>query len=102
MDRWADGTYVFSGKGDEKAKSTGETELTYELPAAPAELMFASGVISWSPGDDLGECASADELADLVADGVLPVHPEDVEVVAWEAVFEPDDGSNLNFSIRDQ
>ncbi len=97
--RWTPGTYVFTGKGS-GGKSTGETELTYELPAAPADLMFAGGVISWSPGDDLGECASADDLDDLVADGVLPEHPEDVEVVSWEAVFEADDGSDLKFTIR--
>jgi hypothetical protein len=63
------------------------------------------GVISWSPGDDLGECATFDDLIDLVTDGVLPMHPEDVTVAAWEVVFEPDvaDGNptgNLKFTIR--
>jgi hypothetical protein len=45
------------------------------------------------------------ELDGLVADGALPVHPEDVPVAAWEVVLEPDveDGDplgNLVFSIR--
>lgn len=105
LDRWAAGTYVFTGAGDGGEKSTGETELTYDLPAAPADVDFDGSVISWSAGDDLGNCASASELADLVAAGVLPAHPEDVAVAAWEVVLEPDveDGDpvgDLVFSIR--
>ena len=107
LDRWTPGTYKFRGKGDGGEKSRGETELTYDLPAAPADLEYddATGVVSWSAGDDLGECATSEELDDLVADGVLPAHPEDVPVAAWEVVFEPDveDGDpigNLVFSVR--
>lgn len=107
VERWTAGTYLFSGRGDGGEKSEGETTLTFELPAAPADLEFDSdtGEISWSEGDDLGECATREELDDLVTDGVLPTHPEDVEVVAWEAVFEPDvdDGDptgNLKFTVR--
>ena len=107
LDRWTPGTYVFTGRGDEGEKSTGETELTFALPAAPQNLNFndGTGVISWTAGDDLGNCATNAELDDLVAEGVLPVHPKDVAVAAWEAVFEPDvdDGDpqgNLKFTIR--
>jgi len=107
LERWMPGTYVFKGKGDEGEKLRGETELTYELPAAPADLMYddMTGLISWAAGDDLGNCASNDDLDDLVAEGVLPVHPEDVTVAAWEVVFEPDvdDGDplgQLKFTIR--
>ena len=105
LERWAAGTYLFSGSGDEGEKSEGETELTYELPAAPAGVDFDGAVISWAPGDDLGHCASVAELDDLVAEGVLPVHPEDVDVAAWEIVLEPDvdDGDptgTLKFTIR--
>ena len=82
LERWAAGTYVFTGKGEEGEKLTGETELTFELPAAPADLEFDGTVISWAAGDDLGVCAFAD--ADL------PVAPVDVDVAAWEVVFEPD------------
>ena len=35
LDRWDAGTYTLTGKGD--GKSTGETELTHALPAAPAQ-----------------------------------------------------------------
>ena len=105
LERWAAGTYVFSGKGDGGEKSKGETELTHELPAAPASLAFDGSVITWTAGDDLGNCASFAELSDLVAVGVLPVHPEDVTVAAWEIVLEPDveDGDptgNLVFNVR--
>jgi hypothetical protein len=105
LDRWADGTYVFSAAGDGGEKLTGETELTHALPAAPANVSFNGSVISWDAGDDLGNCASFSELNDLVEDGILPVHPEDVTVAAWEIVLEPDveDGDptgDLVFNVR--
>ena len=107
LERWPAGTYEFVGKGEEGEMSTGETELLYEIPAAPASVAFNTGtnVISWAAGDDLGNCATNAELDDLVTDGVLPVHPEDVVVDAWEVVFEPDveDGDplgQLEFIIR--
>lgn len=105
LERWAAGTYIFKGISDGGEKSKGETELTHEIPAAPADVDFDGSVISWAPGDDVGKCASRTELNDLVAAGVLPVHPENVLVAAWEIVLEPDveDGDptgNLVFSIR--
>ena len=105
LDRWTAGTYVFQGRGDGGEKSEGETELTYELPAAPADVDFDGSVISWAAGEDLGNCASFADLADLVTEGVLPEHPVDVAVAAWEIVLEPDvdDGDpvgGLKFTIR--
>jgi hypothetical protein len=105
LGRWAAGTYVLSGMGQAGEKSTGETDLTHELPAAPSGVGFDGSMISWAAGDDLGRCASKAELDGLVAGGVLPLHPEDVPVVAWEIVLEPDvaDGDptgQLVFSIR--
>lgn len=105
LDRWTDGTYVFTGSGDDGEKSQGETELTYELPAAPANLEFDGMVITWTPGDDLGNCADFGHLVNLVSDGVLPVHPVDVLVDEWEVVMEPDledddPLGSLKFSIR--
>jgi len=105
LERWAEGPYLFTGSGDNGEKSFGETELTYKLPAAPIDLDFDGEVISWDAGDDLGNCASAADLDFLVSDGPLTVHPEDVEVDAWEIVLEPDveDGNPLGalkFTIR--
>jgi hypothetical protein len=103
LDRWEAGTYTLKGKGDGKSK--GATELTHELPAAPGGLAFDGSTISWAAGQDLGRCGSTAELDALVASGVLPTHPKDVSVAAWEIVFEPDvaDGDptgNLVFTIR--
>lgn len=91
---WAPGTYQISGKADGGEKSFGEAELTYYLPAAPTDLAFneTTGVISWKAGDHLGNCTpeAPDGLAALVTDEVLGVLPEDVPVIAWEVVLEPD------------
>jgi len=103
LDRWLYGTYVFTGKSDGGEKSEGETELTYHLPAAPQDLDFDGSTITWADGDDLGNCASAIELTQLVIAEVLPIHPEDVLVETYEVVLEPDvDGptGNLKFTIR--
>ena len=114
LERWEAGTYAFTGMSDGGEKSEGETELTYELPAAPIDLDFDGTTISWeqpggsmdaAPRGDLGNCASAAELDILVGNGVLPAHPADVTVDAWEAVLEPDvdDGDpvgSLVFRIR--
>ena len=90
LERWAAGTYVFTGKGEEGEKLTGTTELTYEIPAAPGGLAFDGTVISWAAGDNLGACATKAQLTTLFDDGILPTHPEFVPVAAWEVVFEPD------------
>lgn len=87
LDRWDAGTYRFFGIGDHWELSFGASELTFDLPAAPTELEYTQesadeGVISWEPGDDLGECSVGMEL--------LPTAPADVPVAAWEIVFEPD------------
>jgi hypothetical protein len=104
LHRWTPGLYRFHGMGEDNERSFGGTELTYELPAAPQDLDFDGSVISWSAGDDLGNCASYGELAGMVPD-VIPVHPVDVGVASWEIVLEPDveDGDptgSLVFSIR--
>ena len=104
LERWTPGVYMYTGFHDDGEMSEGATELKFELPAAPAEVVYDDGVISWSPGDDLGECATNAELAAMVP-GMLPVHPEDVEVDAWEVVFEPDveDGDilgSMKFIVR--
>jgi len=109
LERWAAGTYVFTGSADEGEKLEGETELTYELPAAPdltsGSFGFDGSVISWGSGVDLGVCATEAELTTLVEMEILPIHPRDVVVDAFEIVFEPDveDGDplgQLKFTIR--
>ena len=111
---WEAGQYVFTGWGEEGEKLTGETELSYDLPAAPQDVDFVGGVISWEAGDDLGNCAplstDGDEYADqeivseLLNDGII-ADPATVTVAAWEVVLEPDveDGEpvgQLIYSVR--
>lgn len=97
LDRWSDGTYHFFGISEGWELSHGETDLSFNLPAAPAEVDFDGSVISWEAGDDLGECSEGMDL--------LVTPPEDVEVAAWEVVLEPDvdDGDPtgaLVYSVR--
>ena len=97
IDRWSAGTYHFRGFGDGGELSEGESELTFNLPAAPTELEWVAEKeggevefeIAWEPGYDLGECSAGMEL--------LPMAPADVPVAAWEVVLEPDveDGNIL-------
>ena len=99
--RWTPGTYRFLGRGMRGERSRGSTVLTFDLPAAPADVEFDGSVVSWAPGTDLGNCS--DDLSDLIADG-LP-DPALVAVDHYEIVMEPDveDGDPLKadtFSIR--
>ncbi len=105
LDRWDAGTYHFFGIGDDWALSFGESELTFNLPAAPADVDLEfeeedgdiEGDITWTTGDDLGECSEGIHL--------LPTAPEQVPVAAWEVVLEPDveDGDptgQMIYSVR--
>ena len=94
--RWKTGTYYFFGINSDWEPQWGTTELTFDLPAAPAELEWEveedepgefEGEISWEPGDDLGECS--DELEDLIDEGVV-ADPYGVDVAIWEVVLEVD------------
>jgi len=107
LDRWDAGIYTFVGAQRGPEWLSGQTELAFDLPAAPTSLAFddMTGVISWAAGDDLGECATSAELDTLVMQGDLPAHPQNVSVASWEIVFEPDvdDGDptgSLKFTIR--
>lgn len=95
LDRWRAGTYRFFGISNGWELAFGESELTFNLPAAPVELDYEDGVISWLPGDDLGECSDGMEM--------LPMPPEYVPVAAWEVVMAPDvDGpvGSLTYVVR--
>ena len=106
---WDPGTYEFTGKGEGGEKLSGETELTYDLPAAPKSVALAGGTITWMVGNDLGHCApladegfgieTVAEVLDIITDPAL------VAVAAYEVVMEPDvdDGDPIGdevFTVR--
>ena len=58
LERWSAGTYEFIGKGEGGETVSGETDLTYEIPAAPSGLGFDGTEITWAAGLDLGNGAT--------------------------------------------
>lgn len=98
--RFPAGSYRFRGLDAEGESVFGRTALTYWLPAAPRNVAYSGGVITWDAGVSLGACATRDQLWRLVGDGVLPIHPMNVPVAAWEVVLELEDGSQRTFQVR--
>lgn len=100
IERWAAGTYTFRGGAEDTETLSGETVLTYMLPAAPQELNFDGSKISWEYGTDLGNCTPEGEQ---YPDGVALLEEDDVD--AYEVVLEPDVGDgnpigSLKFTVR--
>ncbi len=105
---WDPGTYKFTGKGEGGEKLSGETTLSYDLPAAPQNVSFDGATISWIAGNDLGNCAplaggngqeTIPEVLDIITDPAL------VPIAAFEVVMEPDvdDGNPIGdevFTVR--
>ena len=91
LELWAEGFYDIRVDGDDGEKVFGETFLSHDLPAAPADVDFDGTFISWLPGNDLGHCApladegygveTVGEVADLIP------NPATVTVAAWEVVM---------------
>lgn len=93
VDRWEAGTYTFAGTGEAGEMIYGETNLSFVLPPAPADVDFEleeeedgefEGEISWAFGDDLGECTPEGSYpagVSLATEG---------QVAVWEVVLEPD------------
>ncbi|HXW10588.1 MAG TPA: hypothetical protein VD737_08240, partial [Steroidobacteraceae bacterium] len=98
--RFPAGTYRVRGLTGDGEPVNGRTALTYWLPAAPDSVAYSGGVITWEAGTSLGACATRDQLWRLVGNGVLPIHPMNVPVAAWEVVLELEDGSHRSFSVR--
>lgn len=75
------------------------------FPAAPSGLGFDGSMVTWSAGNDLGNCSSYADLTDMVSGGILPQHPMDVDVDVWEVVLEADlddddPPGKLKFTVR--
>lgn len=95
VDLWTAGTYHFIGISEGWEISYGNTDLTFNLPPAPADVEFEleydgddlEGEISWGPGDDLGECWNEDDWGPL-PDGVTIAGGADI--ASYEIVLEPE------------
>jgi hypothetical protein len=111
LELWAEGTYDIRVDSEGGEKVFGETFLSHDLPAAPADVDFTGTSITWLPGNDLGHCAplvcencGVETVGEVVGDFLIP-DPSSVPVAAWEVVMEPDvdDGDPIGdevFSVR--
>lgn len=106
VDLWSAGTYHFVGVSQGWEFSFGSTDLSFNLPPAPAEVEFeleeddgdVEGEISWEPGSDLGECW---EEGDELPEGVTIAGVQDI--ASWEIVLEPefeDDDPNAQKGLK--
>lgn len=93
LSRFPAGFYEFHLKLDSGGVIAGTTLLSHFLPAAPADVNFDGTTISWSYGDDLGECITQPDGFILAGEG---------DIVAYEVVLEPDDDTlaPFTYSIR--
>ena len=91
--RFPTGFYEFHLKLDSGGVLAGMTLLSHSIPAAPADVDFDGGTITWSYGDDLGECVTQPDGFVLAGEG---------DIVAYEVVLEPDDDAfaSFTYSVR--
>jgi len=95
LERFPAGPYEFRtrGKGGGDEVSVGITMFTHLIPAAPADVDFDGSEISWKYGDDLGECTTFPE-GFMLAD--------ELDIVGYEVVLEPDDDALGSFKFTVQ
>lgn len=90
LNRFLAGFYEFRLKVESGGELAGITLLTHTIPAAPADVEFDGSVISWSYGNDLGECTTLPEGFVLAGEG---------DIAAYEIVLEPDDDLLASFKF---
>ena len=91
--RFPVGPYEFRNKLEGGEELAGITMFTHRIPAAPAEVDFDGKEISWEYGDDLGECTTFPE-GFMLAD--------ELDIVGYEVVLEPDDDALGSFKFTVQ
>jgi hypothetical protein len=93
LERFAAGSYDFRVKLEKGEELAGATELTHNIPAAPTGVNFNGRSISWSYGNDLGECTTWPP-------GFVPAAEGDI--IGYEVVLEPEDAALSKFTFTIQ
>ena len=91
--RFPAGTYGFRIKLAQDKAISGSTALTHQIPAAPADVDFDGSEISWSYGDDLGECTT------LPAGFAVAT---EANIIGYEVVMDPVDPALTTFKFTTQ
>jgi hypothetical protein len=90
LERFPAGAYGFRIKEAQNGELAGATMLTHSIPAAPADLNFDGSEVSWSYGDDLGECTTLPAGFTVAAEASL---------IGYEVVMEPQDAAFEAFTF---
>lgn len=90
LERFPAGAYDFRIKLAQDRELAGATLVTHSIPAAPADVDFDGSEISWSYGDDVGECTTLPAGFAVAAEA---------SIVGYEIVMEPEDDAFANFTF---
>lgn len=91
LERFPVGGYQFSVKLENGGELAGTTMFTHVIPAAPVEVDFDGSEISWSYGNNLGECTT-------VPSGFM-VAPL-MDIAGYEVVMAPEELPDFTFAVR--
>lgn len=93
LERFPMGLYNFRVKLEKGGELAGTTMFTHNIPAAPADVDFDGSAISWTYGQDLGECTTFPEGFVLAEEG---------DIIGYEVVLEPEDDAFSKFKFTVQ
>lgn len=93
LERFPAGAYGFRVKLAQDKEIGGASALTHRIPAAPANVDFDGAKISWSYGNDLGECTTLPAGFTLAAES---------NIIAYEVVMDPADPALSKFKFATQ
>ena len=93
LERFPAGAYGFRIKLAQDGELAGDTTLTHSIPAAPADVDFDGSEISWSYGDDLGECTTLPAGFAVAAEA---------SIIGYEVVMDPVNPSLSKFKFTTQ
>jgi len=91
--RFPAGAYSFRIKTPGDGELAGTTTLSHSIPAAPADVDFDGSEISWSYGDDLGQCTTLPAGFAVAAEA---------SIIGYEVVMDPEDPALSKFKFTTQ